>query len=141
MDRPEIRFRILFEYYEELHSPPRESEDMADMRVRNMELPKHEKSAAQVWLIDSGLVDGENSGHVGSPIPIPFISRINAHGIDYVESVMDTAFTQVKFEDVGKLSKTEKISKFSKDCLKHPVTQEICKVTLAAIVKGMMGSG
>jgi len=139
MNRPELRFRILFEYYDELHSPKREREDFADMKVRNMDVPDHEKNAAQVWLIDSGLVEGENTGALGTPTPMSFINRINSHGINYVESVMDEAFTQTKFENVGELTKTEKILKFSQECLNNPTTKEICKITLEAIGRGMSG--
>jgi len=141
MDRPELRFRILFEYYDELHSPPRERDDSADQRIRIMDIPDHEKIPAQVWLIDSGYVDGENSGSLGSNVPMPFINRINAYGINFVESVMDTAFTEIKgkFEDVDKLSKTEKIVKFSKECLNNPITKEMCKITYQAIVSSMTG--
>jgi len=108
MNRPELRFRILFEYYDELHSPERKRGDFAQNRVRNMDDPDHEKNAALVWLVDSGFVEGKNSGSLGSPTPHPFVSRINSHGINYVESVMDTAFTQTKFENVSDLSKTYK---------------------------------
>ena len=139
MNRPELRFRILFEYYDELHSPKRERGDFAQNRVRNMDVPDHEKNAAQVWLVDSGLVNGKNSGSMGSPTQMPFITRINSRGINYVESVMDTAFTQTKFENVGDLSKTEKILKFSKECLNNLTSKEICKITLEAIVSGMAG--
>ena len=142
MDRPEIRFRILFEYYDEFHSPQRESEDMADRRVQRMNLPDHEKRAAQAWLIDSGYVNGKNSGAIGSSLPIPFISRINSFGINFVESIMDTAFTKIqcKFENIDKLSKLDKIAQFSKECLNNPTTQEICKITYQAIVDLMTRS-
>lgn len=142
MDRPELRFRILFEYYDELHSPPRERENMADQRVQRMDVLDYEKNAAQVWLIDSGYVDGENTGHLGSNQPIPFINRINAYGINFVESVIDTAFTKIagKFDDVDKLSKVEKLKKFSKECLNNPTTHEICKITYEAIVNYMTNS-
>jgi len=142
MDRTELRFRILFEYYDELHSPQRERENMADKRIQRLDISEHEKTAAQVWLIDSGYVNGENSGYSGSNIPIPFISRINSSGINFVESVMDTAFTTIKgkFEDMDKLSKLEKIKKFSKECLNNPTTQEMCKITYQAIVNLMTNS-
>ena len=136
MDRSELRFRILFEYYDEFHSPPREREQMADRRVQKMDVPEHEKDAAQAWLIDSGYVNGEVSGVSGSTAPLPFISRINSFGINFVESVMDTAFTNIKgkFDDVDQLSKIEKITRFSKECLNNPVTQGMCKITYQAIV-------
>ena len=142
MDRPELRFRILFEYYDELHSPPRERENMADQRVRRMDIPDYEKNAAQVWLIDSGDVDGENTGHLGSNQPMPFINRINAYGINFVESVMNTAFTNIKgkFENIDKLSKLDRIKQFSKECLNNPTTQEMCKITYQAIIDLMTNS-
>jgi len=143
MDRPELRFRILFEYYDEFHSPQKQREDMADQRVQKMDAPEHEKNAAQAWLIDSGYVNGEVSGSSGSTVPVPFISRINSYGINFVESVMDTAFTNIKgkFGDVDKLTKLEKIKKFSNECLKNPVTQEMCKITYQAIVDLMTKPG
>jgi len=140
MDRPELRFRILFEYYDELHSPYSDDR-VANERVRKMDAPDYEKNAAQVWLIDSGYVRGKNE-IVGASSPMPFVNGINANGINFVESIMDTAFTKIKgkFEDVDKLSKTERIIKFSKECLNNPATQEMCKITYQAIVDLMTRS-
>ena len=110
---------------------------------QRIDIPEHEKNAAQAWLIDSGYVNGENHGIHGSSQPLPFISRINSYGINFVESVMDAAFTKIegKFEDVDKLSKLEKIKKFSKECLNNSTTQEMCKITYQAIVNLMTQSG
>jgi len=142
MDRPELRFRILFEYYDEFHSPAREREDMADRRVQKLDIADHEKNAAQAWLIDSGYVNGENHGIHGSNQPLPMINRINSYGINFVESIMDTAFTKIqgKFENIDKLSKLDKIKQFSKECLNNPATQEMCKITYQAIVDLMTNS-
>lgn len=140
VDRPELRFRILFEYYNELHSPQSDDSVVND-KIEKIDVADFEKNAAQVWLIDSGFVRGKNE-YVGGTSPIPFISGINARGINFVESVMDTAFTEIKdkFDDIGKLSKTERITKFSEECLHHPIDNKMCKVTLQAVVDFMTKS-
>ena len=137
MDRSELRFRILFEYYNELHSPAKEMKLQADQVVRKMEVADYEKNAAQVWLIDSGYVEGSLHGSSESPVPHPLISRINSYGINFVESVMDTAFTKIKdeFEDINELSKIERIQKFAKECLDYPLANRMCEITYAAIVE------
>jgi len=134
MDRPELRFRILFEYYDALHSPPRQDIDTALSRVYDMDIPDHERNAAMIWLIDRRLVEGRviPTGNMS----IPSIARINSNGISFVEFVMGSAFTKIegKSEDFDKLSKTDKIAKFAKDCLKSPTTGQICQVTLDAVI-------
>ncbi len=143
MDRPELRFRILFEYYQEFHHAQINSEKSADDRVQDMDIEKNEKNAAKIWLIDSKLLEGSNMGHMGSPIPIPFIGRINSTGINYVEYVMDKAFTKIKseFKDLEELSKTERIKVFAKHCINNPITDKMCTVTCEAIVKCMTDVG
>lgn len=137
MDRTELRFRILFEYYNELHSEPKERELQADRIVHKMIVPDYEKNAAQVWLIDSGYVEGHIIGGIGSPVTQTIISRITNYGINYVESVIDAAFTKikVKFEDIENLSKVERIQKFAKECLDYPFANKMCEITYAAIVE------
>ena len=44
MDRSELRFRILFEYYNELHSEPKKRELQADRVVQRMDVPDFEKT-------------------------------------------------------------------------------------------------
>ena len=137
MDRSELRFRILFEYYNELHSPVKEMKLRADQVVRKMEVADYEKNAAQVWLIDSGYVEGRHCGSFEGPVSHPLISRINSYGINFVESVMDTAFTKIKnkFKDINELSKIERIQKFAKECLDYPLANKMCEITYAAIVE------
>ena len=137
MDRVELRFRILFEYYNEMHSASKEIALQADNNIHEMDIPDFEKNAAQIWLIDSGYVEGSFQGDFGTPIPSALISRINNIGIDYVESVIDIAFTEIKdkFKDIEQLSKTEKIQKFAEECLNYPIANEICQITYAAIVE------
>ena len=139
MDRIELRFRILFEYYNELHSEPKVRALQADNTIRKMDVPDFEKNAAQIWLVDSGYVNGSVHGSLGTTIQHALISRINNSGIDYVESVMDVAFTKIKdkFKDMEHLSKTEKIQKFAKECLNYPPATEICQITYAAIIEHM----
>ena len=137
MDRSELRFRILFEYYNELHSEPKKLELQADRVIQRMDIPDFEKNAAKVWLVESGYVKGKIIGSLGSTVPFPIISRINNHGIDFVESVMDAAFTKIKdkFEDIKEISKIERIQKFAKECLDYPLANKMCEVTYAAIVE------
>ena len=70
---------------------------------------------------------------------MPSIGRINSRGIDFVESVMDDAFTQIKgeFTDIDKLTTTDKITTFAKKCLKSSTTGKMCQATFDAIIKYM----
>ena len=106
MDRNELRFKILFEYYEEMHLGSKNGKD-ANQRVLDLNIPKNEKNAAQIWLIEEGYVRGENLHDAVSPIPIAVIERINSDGVKWVEHVMNAAFTKVKeeFSEIKNLSK------------------------------------
>ncbi len=119
-------------YYEDFHGDENTRPDPEKI-VNELPVSKTEINAAEVWLIDSGYLNGENSGHLGSRTPIPFIARINNFGINIIESIMDETFLQVepKFENFTTLSKPEKIKIFVEKCLRNPVTEEICKVALA----------
>ena len=141
MDRAELRFRILFEYYQELHSDDFEKYN-ARTKIKEITAPDHEKRAAQIWLIDEGHVQGLNNSYGGSA-PLPSISRINSNGINYVEYVMDIAFTKIADDasDIKKLSNKERIEKFAKECLKSKTTEQICKATFDAITTYMTSSG
>ena len=143
MDRTELRFRILFEYYVELHSEPKEMQNQANNNISKINVPEFEKNAAQLWLMDSGYVVGSHMSQFGTGVPHTIISRINNLGIDYVESVMNIAFTEIKdkFDGIEKLSKTERIQRFAKECLNYPISNEICKITYDAIVKFMDNAG
>lgn len=139
MDRSELRFRILFECYDAFHSPPKENDtDIISQRIYKIDIPDHELNAAMTWLIDYRLVEGNVIQAANRVMPI--IARINSRGMDYVEYVMDKAFTEIKgeSEDFDKLSKTDKIATFAKDCLKSTTTGSICQVTLEAIVTSML---
>ena len=136
MDRRELRFRILFEYYERCHSPDNYD---PEAKISKIDTPEHEKKAAKTWLIDSNFVEGEvNSYGMGRTLPI--IIRINNYGINFVESIMDTALTGVeeKHKGFGSLSKTDKIKRFSAECLNNPATGTLCKTTFDAIITIMM---
>lgn len=52
---------------------------------------------------------------------------------------MNTAFIKIKdkFEGVEKLSKIERIQRFSKECLNSHVAPEMCRITYDAIVEFM----
>jgi len=92
MDRRELRFRILFEYYERCHSPDNYD---PEAKINKIDMPVYEKEAAKTWLIDSNFVEGKiNSYGIGETLPV--IIRINNHGINFVESVMGTALTKVE---------------------------------------------
>ena len=143
MDRVELRFRILFEYYNELHSESQETGSLADTNIRKMTVPDFEINAAKIWLIDSDYIDGRVTTVLGHSGPYPIISRINSNGINFVETVMDRAFAQIKdkFEDIKTLSKTDRIIKFTKECLNNPTVQGMCRATYSAVVKHMTTSG
>ena len=136
VDRIELRFRILFEYYQEHHSEY-DSMNSAYARIKNMkDISDAEKRAAKTWLIDEGYVEGYTQSRVNPSLTLS-IKEINHNGINFVESVMDSAFMEIKNEcqDISQLSKTDKIKKFAQECLKYPVTSEICKITYEAIIK------
>ena len=131
MDRPELRFRILFEYYNNFHSKE-PNDNSLESRIEKLSEP-HEIRAAQMWLIQSGLVEGSISNSLGQRIGSAYIRTINNHGIDYVEQVMDKAFTKIGEPDDQNISKTDKIKKFGEKCLNNSATGGICKITLQAI--------
>ena len=135
MDRHELRFRILVEYYNEFHNGYN-NEDSAQKRTNAMAVPKNEINAAKNWLIDSNFVNGATVGNFGSPIPISNIVRINNYGVDYVESVMDTVFEEKNIPGMEDLSKSEKFVKFTKECLGSS-GGEICRMAYDAIIKCM----
>ena len=130
MDRKELRFRILFEYYNDLHSDDR----VAPSKVKAIEVDDAEKRAAGIWLIDEGYVEGQIHGY-GRGVVLPNIGRINSRGINFVESVMDGAFTEIRGRDEGfdSLSKTDKIKRFAAECLGSPATGQLCSATYEAI--------
>lgn len=136
MDRRELRFRILFEYYERFHSP---DDYDPETKINKIDVPEHEKKAAKNWLTDSVLVEGKviSYGH-GETLPI--IVRINNHGVNFIESVMETAVTKIgeKHKDFGALSKTDRIKRFSAECLNNVATGSLCKTTFDAITTIML---
>lgn len=129
MDRKELRFRILFEYYRDLHSGDRNARG----GIKAINADHAEKRAAMIWLIDEGHVKGQVIAQVG--IPMPSIGRISSHGINFVESVMAGAFTEIRGMDGGfdSLSKTDKIRRFVAECLGNPATGALCSATYEAI--------
>ena len=130
MDRKELRFRILFEYYNSLHL----GNNRAYAKVQAIDVDGAEKRAAEIWLIDEGYVEGQIYGH-GRGVVLPSVGRINSHGINFVESVMDGAFTEIrgKDESFDLLSKTDKIKRFAAECLGNPATGLLCRATYEAI--------
>ncbi len=132
MDRTELRLRILSIYYEDFHGDENILPDPEKI-VSELPVSRNEIIAAEVWLIDSAYLNGENSGNIGSRTPMPFVNRINNVGINVIESIMDKTFLQVepKIENFTKLSKPEKIRIFVEKCLRNPLTEEICKIALA----------
>ena len=129
MDRKELRFRILFEYYNDLHSPG----GNVGEKVRAIGADENEERAAKIWLIDERHVEGAVRHY--STGPSPFIGRINSTGITFVERVMDGAFTPISGEDEAfdSLSKSDKIKRFASDCLGSPATGLVCEATYEAI--------
>ena len=137
MDRAELRFRILFEHYQEYHSKDPQKYDVR-AKIQKIAMPDHEKRAARTWLIDEGYVQGSNHSYSGSAVPLPLIGRIVSNGVNYVEYVMDVAFTEIADDVSGikELSKKERIDKFANDCL-NEIAGQICKATLNAITSYM----
>ena len=129
MDRKELRFRILFEYYNDLHSPG----GNVDEKVQAIDVDENEKRAAKIWLMEEGHIYGRISPNGG--IPWPFLSRIKSTGVNFVERVMDDAFTEISGKDEGfdSLSKSDKIKRFAIDCLGSPATGLVCEATYEAI--------
>lgn len=136
MNRNELRFRILFEYYEDFHTGG--NRDL-DAKIGAIDADENEKRAAKVWLVDSNHVEGSTTGSLGTRRVTPLIVRINNHGVNYVESVMDSAFTEIegKDKDLDSLSKTDKIKRFAAECLGKPAASSICQATFDAIMSYM----
>ena len=135
MDRRELRFRILFEYYNSLHSG---SDYDPNAKIMKTGANYNEIQAAKMWLIDELLVEGEvridamGNNHL-------LMGRINSKGINYVESVMYDAFTEIRGKDEGfdMLAKPDKIKRFVTECLNNPATGSLCKATFDAITSLM----
>lgn len=129
MDRKELRFRILFEYYNDFHSGYRK----APSKIKEIEVGSIEKHAAGIWLIEEGYVKGQILTQLG--VDLPSIGRINSRGISFVESVMDGAFTEIRGRDENfdSLSKVDKIKRFAAECLGGQTTGQLCKATYEAI--------
>lgn len=130
MDRKELRFRILFEYYNDLHSGGRGAGD----KIGAIDADINEKRAAMTWLLDEGHVKGQSRFDASGTF-FPFIDRINSLGINFVESVMDGAFTEIRGKDKSfdSLSKMDKIKRFVAECLGNPATGQLCRATYEAI--------
>ena len=135
MDRKELRFRVLFEYYRLFHSGFKYD---PDDEIRKINADGNEKRAAKIWLIDELLVEGTTTVYGGGNVQ-PSIVRINSNGVNFVESVMDSAFTEVRGKDdsFDSLDKVGRIKRFATECLNNPATGSLCKATLDAIVSHM----
>ena len=134
MDRRELRFRVLFEYYNHLHS---DADYDPYVKISAIDADNNEKRAAGIWLIDEELVEGQVIDH--GRISDPSIGRINSKGINYVESVMYDAFTEIRGKDEGfdMLTKPDKIKRFVAECLNNPATGSLCNATFDAIASLM----
>ena len=134
VDRKELRFRILFEYYSDFHSGGRGAGD----RIGTIDADINEKRAAMTWLLDEGHVRGQSRADSFGTFH-PIIDRINGRGINFVESVMDGAFTEIrgKDESFDSLSKMDKIKRFAAECLGNPTTGQLCRATYEAIADFM----
>lgn len=137
MDRPELRFKMLLEYYKEGHGIDGMKRGDADDRIQEIDISDAEKTAAQIWLIDSSYVVGDMDYLDFGPMP--FISRINSRGVNFIEYIMDVAFVKIntKIPNISSLSVIEKIQKFVKECSEHPVTSEIGRIILDAVIRTM----
>jgi len=139
MDRNELRFRILFLYYQELHSDDASRDVRPREKIKDIGVENYELRAAEAWLIDSYYVNGEVNGALGTTDVMPFISRINSAGVNYVESIMNTALTEISesIPELKTMDKTEKIKKFAQECVNNPVTHKMCDITLKIITDFM----
>lgn len=139
MDRNELRFKILFLYYEELHSDDDSRDNRPREKIKDFDVQGYEIRAAETWLIDSGYVNGSVEAYLGSTNVRPIVSRINNYGIDYVESIMNQALTEISesIPELIAMNKIEKINKFAKECVNNPVTHKMCDITLQFIIEYM----
>lgn len=140
MNRNELRFRILFYYYQESYSEDRTKYDVRT-KIQKIAVPDHEKNVAQIWLTDKKYVEGSIEYY--GDMPVPYISRINSNGTDFVENIVSVTFTKVidGTSDIKKLSKKERIKKFAMECIESEITGQICKVTFDAITAYTASNG
>ena len=94
MGMNEIRFRILYECYQDGHLE-NNVESSLHTRIKNIEnIPDVEKDAAQRWLIEEEYVHGSIQNY--GTRSVPTIGRIISKGVNFVESATDPASTKIK---------------------------------------------
>ena len=133
MDRRELRFRILFEYYRLHHE--RKDYNPSELEYKNLGLNETEILSAENYLIETGHLRGKNEEFGGLRYPIPSIVDIAVKGIDLVEKIMDEVLEEVDIvEDSSSVGTTQKITLFASKCLKNPITEQICIKAFEIIV-------
>ena len=133
MDRRELRFRILFEYYDRHHK--RVDYNIPDLDYQKLKLPENEILSAEWYLVEAGYLRGSNIGDFGSRFQTPSIVDISISGINFVEQVMDKVLDEVDMPDGTPEDTPEKITLFASQCLKSPVVETMCLKAFEVIVK------
>lgn len=133
VDRRELRFRILFEYYDKHHK--RVDYGISDLDYRKLELPENEIQSAEWYLVEAGYLRGSNLGDLGSRFQTSSIVDISISGINFVEQVMDKVLAEVDMPDGTPEDTLEKITLFASICLKSPVVGTMCTKAFEVIVK------
>lgn len=132
VDRRELRFRILFEYYDKHHQ--RIDYNDSDLDYKKLGLPETEILTAECYLIDSGYLSGRNLGQVGTRLKVASINDISVSGIDFVERIMDAVLAKVELSDKPPEDTVEKITLFASKCLKSPLVETMCIRAFKVIV-------
>ena len=136
MKRQGLRFRILYEYYIMLHRGENPLRPNNKPPYKNAEIGKPEINAAEKYLIDRGLLEGNIENYSGELLMI--ISGISYVGVDLVEQVVLESKNKELREAVDEKS-IEKVERLIKKCFNHPAAGSICKTTVDAIVR-LLGS-
>ena len=126
MENDEIRLRILCEFYNAIFQ--KESNHPSGLTSK-LCITHEEENAANLWLIDKNLLDG-NIDYAGTHV-LASPSRITAWGMDKVEEIMDKTFTELneKTPEFQSGTKKEKITKFLTKCLGSDAIPA-CKIAL-----------
>ena len=131
MDRRELRFRILFEYYDKHHQ--RVDYNNSDLDYKKLGLPESEILTAECYLVDSGYLSGKNMGNVGTRLKVALINDISVSGINFVERILDDVLNEIDLQDDPPEDTVEKITLFASKCLKPPA-EAMCLKAFEVIV-------
>ena len=132
IERQGLRFRILCEYYIMLHKGENPLRPNNKPPYKNAKISKPEINAAEKYLIDRGLLEGNIDNYSGKLLI--FISGISDAGVDLVEQAILESKNKELREVISEKS-IEKAERFIKKCFNHPATDSICKATVDVIVR------